>query len=167
VNGSVFFNLHGVAEEIIERLDLDAPFVDGGGNRQRRAFDRQRHVPLKGNKDVFIAHKVLASQPVLRGHVVDLGIHDLGLGDLAQLLEHLFFLLGQRQAAAHRGREMPDFDQTGAAFTILAVKRDGDVVGFGQPEQGAAVPGDRINRDVPRHHRGRKSDVGHDEIFLF
>jgi len=158
----VFLDLHCVAQELIERADLDAALVDCGRRRQGRAFHRQRFVARERNESVLVAHKALAGQPIRRRHVVDFGINDFFPGDFPELAQQFLFLFGQRNSVTRARRQVLDLDNARPAIAILAIEGNGNVVGLGKRKEIAAITGDGINGDVARHDRRRKSHVGHE-----
>ena len=60
VHGRIVFDLHRTAQEIVQRADLHAALVDGGGNRERRALAGYRRISFKRHNDVFVADQALA-----------------------------------------------------------------------------------------------------------
>ena len=82
----VLLDLDRIAQKFVDRVDFRAALEAGGGVSDVRSLRRQGLVALEGDDDVLVAHEILASQPIARRHVVDLGVLDLGLGDLAELL---------------------------------------------------------------------------------
>src|SRR5271165_4547126 len=142
----ILFNLDSITVKFLERGNMHAALVDPCGRRQIRRLCRQRLITLEGHDDVLVSYKTLTCEPVARWHIVDLGIVDFRLRDLAELAKHLLFFLRQRDRVfAIAGSEMLDLDEAGPAFAVLTVERNWNFVGLGDSQDGSAVARDRID----------------------
>ena len=161
MDGGVGLDLGHVAEEVGDRGDHHAALVAARRRRRMRRDGRKRLVAFEGDQDVLVAHEALAGETMPRRHVVDLGVDDLGLGNPAELPQHFLFFFRERDRVPRERVKVLHLDQARAAFAVLTVERNRNLVGLGERKYGAAVARDGVNRDVPRHGRGRKSDIGH------
>ena len=78
--------------------------------------------------------------------------------------EGFLFLFRQRGAVRPIVAEDLDLDEAGAAFAVLAVERDRNLVGLGDGEDRAAIARHGIDRHVTRHGRRREGDIGHKSL---
>lgn len=142
-----------MAEEVIDGIDLDAALEAARGVRQVRRLLGQRLVAREDHHDVFVAHEALARQAIARRHVVDFGVDDLLLGDLAELPQHLLFLFGERDGVGPLAAQVLHLNQAGSAIAILAIEGNRNLVRLGDRQNGASVASDGVDGDIARHRR--------------
>src|SRR5208283_4292393 len=131
MKGGILLYSHRITQKFFDRGDLDPARIPAGGMRDVGPLWRQSLIAFKGDQDIFVAHEALASQAIMRRHVVDLGILGLGLGDLAELLQQLLLLLRQGNRISDGRTEMGDFYETGTALAVLAIEGDRYLMSLG------------------------------------
>src|SRR6516165_5078729 len=128
---------------------------------------RKGFIALEGHKDILVAHEILTGEAIARRHVVYFRVHDLLACDFAELPQKLLFFFGEGNAVLALRRQVLDLDKARAAFAILAIEGDRDLVSLSDGKDRAAVSCNRIHGDVFSHDRGRKRYVSHWNSPLF